>query len=905
MRYGRAVVVLPALLIGVLCSFGPTASLAQAANHPEYVWWQAEKPATTNFPSHCWLSASTPGEKAKLSGGQWLAFSGKATATPLYATYNVQVLPGGRYHFWVRKCWQYGPFKWRFDHQPWRICTNHEVLINETPVRPYFPADWVNLGRVTLLAGTHRFKLVQLTPPGQGYNAAYDCFALVRGAFFPQGHLRPGQSLQQAMPGWFCWNPTPTQPNQPGGLNLRYLNEQIAGEHGYVRREDGHFVLGSGQPVRFWGVDVGNSNTDVGHAYINIMARRLARCGVNMVRYHDSLLTSGLGTSRISLRKLHHLQYLVYALKRQGIYLDLSFYYVLAIDAHRLGLAGYKPGQQPFGLLEFDPRLQQLYRQWLTTILTTADPYNGVPLGQNPAVAIVENQNEDSLLFWTFSRKSFSPQSWHELERQYSTWLTRRYGSVAAAMNAWGHVANKRDDPAQGLTGLYSAWFMTSQAMTKLPQMRKRISDQVHFLTDTQRLFYQSVDSYLRRNLHYRGLITCSNWITADAQTLDALERYTYQPGDVMDHHGYFAGPHTGKFAAWSVAVGQSFRSRAAVLSPDAMPFNQITERGYPTYISEIGFDNPNRWRADGVMLAAAYGRLADLSGLCFFCIGNDSLVDQRMKEFQDCSPAAIGQFPAAALLFRGDMLRRGPVVFEQALTLRQLFALHGSAAAGPANMDPQWLGNNTAANGRGAAGAYASGQRFNPLLFNVGRIVRSEGAARFSQHMTNCRQYINTDAGTVKAATGQLFWNYHTGFVTLNSPQARGVIGFLKKAGRVQLGNVVFNSSNAFGAILLVAMDNRPIAQSHKMLLQVMTREKPFGFKVRNHVITAMGAGPWNIRNIAATVAVPSLPGAPLAITALDENGNPLPTAVLAQRKGSRRVVHLLPNCLYYILRR
>ncbi len=304
-------------------------------------------------------------------------------------------------------------------------------------------------------------------------------------------------------------------------------------------------------------------------------------------------------------------------------------------------------------------------------------------------------------------------------------------------------------------------------------------------------------------------------------------------------------------------------------------------------------------------MLAAAYGRLLDLSGLCFFCIGSDSLVDQRMKEFQDCSPAVIGQFPAAALLFRGDMLKRGPVIFEQALTLRQLFALHGSAQAGPANMDPQWLAGNSAATVHAPAGTDTSGRRFNPLLFDVGRIVRSEGAARFSQRVMNTSQYINTAAGTVKAASGELFWNYHAGWVTLNSPEARGVIGFLKKAGPVQLGHVVFKSNNEFGAILLIAMDKRPISQSRKMLLQVMTREKPFGFKVRGPVITAMGAGPWNIRNVSATVAVPSLPGSPLSITPLDENANPLSTAILVQSKGLQRVIHLLPNCLYYLLRR
>jgi len=885
--------------VALACYLGVTAAMG----NPRFIWWQAEKPAATNFPKHTWLSASSPTQKAKLSGGQWLTFSGKAGSTPLFANYTITLTHGGTWRFWVRKCGQYGPFEWHFDHQPWKTCTSSEALIDETPVRPFFPADWVYLGRVTLSRGVHGLRLVEITPPGQRYNAAYDCFTLVRGNFFPQGKLRPGRRLQNAMPRWFCWNPSPDAPPSSDGLNLRYLNESTAGQHGYVRRKGNQFVLGSGQPVRFWGVGVGNNNINAPKAYIRLMARRLARCGVNIVRFHGNLLSAQPGTPHISMRKLHRLQYLVYALKRQGIYLDLSCYYVLWLDARRLGFTGYKRGQHPFGLLEFEPRLQRLYQQWLSELLTTPDPYNHVPLENNPALAIVEVQNEESLLFWTFSRGNFSQQTWRGLERQYAWWLKHRCGSLAWAQRAWGNVKNKRDNPAAGIMGLYDAWFMTGQALKKLPQLRRRICDQVRFLAHLQRSFYKNMADYLHRGLHYRGMVSASNWITADARTLDAIERYTYQPGDLMDHHGYFAGPHTGRFAAWAVQKGQSFRSRAAVLSPTAMPFNIISERGYPTCMSEIGFDNPNRWRADGVMLASCYGRLEGLSALNFFCVGSDTLVDLHMKEFQDCSPAVIAQFPAAALIFRRGLLARGPIVVSESLSLKRLFSLNGSAAAGPPTMDAQWIGKIPHPSD-GKLTTPGQDQLFNPLLFDVGRLVRTEGSTYSSIHWQNCSRYINYRDGTVAAATGQLFWNYHLGVVRVNSPQVRGVIGFLSKAGKVRLGTIVIQSANTFGTIMLVAMDNRPLGVSKKMLLQVMTREKPFGFTVRNHVITAMGTGPWNIRDIHATVSFLNADNR-MTITPLGADGNPLPKSIPLQRTRNAAVLKLLPNVLYYIIRR
>ena len=34
-------------------------------------------------------------------------------------------------------------------------------------------------------------------------------------------------------------------------------------------------------------------------------------------------------------------------------------------------------GKQAFGLLVFEPRLQEIYKSWIKQSLTTPDPYNG------------------------------------------------------------------------------------------------------------------------------------------------------------------------------------------------------------------------------------------------------------------------------------------------------------------------------------------------------------------------------------------------------------------------------------------------------------------------------------------------------------------------------------------------
>src|SRR5206468_9911910 len=55
--------------------------------------------------------------------------------------------------------------------------------------------------------------------------------------------------------GWFPFDPKPdTFADSP--IDLRFLNEKFAGEHGFIEAKDGHFIhAANGQPVRFWAVN--------------------------------------------------------------------------------------------------------------------------------------------------------------------------------------------------------------------------------------------------------------------------------------------------------------------------------------------------------------------------------------------------------------------------------------------------------------------------------------------------------------------------------------------------------------------------------------------------------------------------------------------------------------------------
>ncbi len=201
-----------------------------------------------------------------------------------------------------------------------------------------------------------------------------------------------------------------------------------------------------------------------------------------MIRFHGSLYDKSDPT-KIDPKQLDNLFYLVAAMKRNGIYTYLSFYYPLWLDASnpKFALPGYDKlkNKNPFALLYFDPRMQELYHAWATQILTTPNPYTNVPLAQDPALAIIEIVNEDSLFFWTFSQKNIPPTQWNELEVQFTNWLNIKYGSST------DHAA------------LYSAYAMTRQGAARFAN--PRIPDQVRFLAENPAKFLRLDHALLQR----------------------------------------------------------------------------------------------------------------------------------------------------------------------------------------------------------------------------------------------------------------------------------------------------------------------------------------------------------------------------------------------------------------------
>ncbi|MBM3214095.1 hypothetical protein FJZ36_04190 [Candidatus Poribacteria bacterium] len=869
-----------------------------------WVWWEGENPIETNFPDSSWFSSSTfPETRDLLSGGEWLTNAGERTGDEAYAIYDVAVPADGQYDLWTRKFWKHGPFRWRFGTDEWRICGRDVSLADDTYLRTHLGAHWVYLGTIDLREGNARFELRLLAGPGENLTAAFDAFLLTQDAFLPNGKLKPGERSAKADPGYFPFEPGLDPFSDSALLDLRSLNEAAAGEHGFVQRDGARFVLGDGTPVRFWGVNVSANNAGQDRKSVAYLARKLAKLGVNCVRYHGPLFDASGDPAIIDARKLDDLHYLIAAMKSEGIYTFLSFYFPLWFDIRpSYGIDGYETieNKKPFALLFFDERMQAIYRSWLDGIFSTPNPYTGVPLSQEPAVSVVELQNEDSFFFWTFTQKNVPAVHWERLERRFAHWLEGRYGSLANALESWGSATHP-DDAAGGRAGIFEAWHMTRDgSRAGGPDKTRRIGDQVRFLTELQREFYEQTIRHLRDDLGSQSLVSPSNWHVTDGPTLDALERYTYGAGEVIDRHGYFGGKHDGEGSGYAVRVEHTFENTAAVQNPTNLPFNVFQTGDYPHTVSEIGWPQPNRFRADMTFLASAYGSLQDIDGFYFFAVGSNFLRDTSMAKFQVGSPVVAGSFPAAALQYRRGDVAAGVPAIRQVLRLDDLFAMQGSGAATPEALDALRAADVP-------ADARVSGpvSTFDPLSFAVGPVVRVFGENPADSTQAAMSHYIDRSAQVVRSLTGELEWRYGVGIATVDTPRSQGAVGFLAKAGPIALGDVTIECRNEFGSVSVISLDGLPLAESRRILVQTLTEDRPYGFRQEGERIASLGGSPFGVAEIRATVKFPRANGRPIQVVALDENGYVRPRGKTAPPDAADGSVltELNPDAIYHVL--
>jgi hypothetical protein len=732
------------------------------------------------------------------------------------------------------------------------------------------------------------------------------------------------QSQDRVAPGSPTWNflPPPDEFSSRALLDLRSLNEVVAGQSGFVRiGGDGGFLRGDGAPLRFWAV-----NTDVARSPFVAKplgpktapdlarhARFLAKRGVNMVRLFRQLSPSLESHPDAAITDINEAERdstwrAVAAMRKEGIYTTISPYWAALMKFSKAwGIPG-GADQPAWGLLFFDKTLQHGYKTWLKKLLTETNPHTGIPLAQDPSVALLEIQNEDSLLFWT--SVGIKGAQREALERLYGAFLTKKYGSLAQAVAAWKGDRASGDASDAGRPALLHLWELTKAGAGG---HGVRLSDQTEFYARTMHDFNRGIVDYLRGELGVRQLINAGNWRTASNVRLSDVERWSYTSADVDAANVYTGGVHQGPNNGWALLNGDRFTSESVLLNPKAMPVNLKQTAGRPMLVTEGAWVMPNGYAAEGPFLVAAYSSLNGVAGYYWFNTGDEGWAQPQsanghmpsQAKWVIATPETLGSFPALALAYRKGYLKRGaPTVIENRV-LQDLWDRKTPILAEEASFDPNRDAGDIAPASSVKTGIPSDAFLVGPVLIAFGADPARSRAAPLSG---------SVGGGLVRANTGEILLNAKAGFCTIDAPKVQGVAAHFARAPVHQLSDVRFNSGNAFGAATAVSLDDAPLRTSKHILVQYATESRPTGWEqvparvaiqgqaaVDGMEIKSYGRAPWQVVSADLSVAIRNL-GLSSA-TVLDMNGMALATVSL-ERSSEQVVFRFPPAAMYVVLR-
>ncbi len=194
--------------------------------------------------------------------------------------------------------------------------------------------------------------------------------------------------------------------------DVSFLNTKPAGANGLIVSRDGHFVeTKTGKRIRFLGTNFAARAAFPSHADAEKVAARIAKLGINLVRMHhmdnvdwgqpDSIWDySYKDRQHISAAQLDRLDYLIAQLKKNGVYVNLNLHVsrqFSAADGFPESVSQIKFGYDK-RVDEFDARMIALQKQYAHDLLTHVNPYTGLAYASDPAIAMVEINNENSLV---------------------------------------------------------------------------------------------------------------------------------------------------------------------------------------------------------------------------------------------------------------------------------------------------------------------------------------------------------------------------------------------------------------------------------------------------------------------------------------------------------------------------
>ncbi|MFG0249953.1 MAG: hypothetical protein ACF8OB_13775 [Phycisphaeraceae bacterium JB051] len=294
----------------------------------------------------------------------------------------------------------------------------------------------------------------------------------------------PTLAMAQTNGDWFTFSPPWDDATPNTIIDMSHLNAKPAGKNGWIK-VDGHTFIESdtGKRVRFLG-----TNTTAWHCFptqdqAEKIAARMAKFGINIVRLHhmdnrwDIKSGSSIwklddnGALHIDENQLDKMDYFVAQLKKHGIYVNINLKVsklVSAADGFPEGIKDLKTHYHK-RVDRFDPQMIEHQKNFARELLTHVNPYTKLAYTDDPAVAVVEINNENGLLGEAWGNIAMDMENFPEpfntqLLMQWNDWLNKQYSSDQQLAKAW---SNENDAQTEPVFRENELWKFSTQGKSK------------------------------------------------------------------------------------------------------------------------------------------------------------------------------------------------------------------------------------------------------------------------------------------------------------------------------------------------------------------------------------------------------------------------------------------------------
>lgn len=638
-------------------------------------------------------------------------------------------------------------------------------------------------------------------------------------------------------------------------IDLSFLLDAPAGKHGFLRVQDGHLATGDGKRIRLWGVNI--TDWSPGSRQIPtkedapLWAATLARFGVNSVRFQfldlqtpRGLIKSGDGTRTLDADQFDREDYFIAELEKRGIYIDFN----LLVGRPYSEADGVRDAKQLHegakGVSLYDARLIELQKEYARQLLTHHNPYTKLEYTEDPAVAIVEINNEDAINVGFHAPSKFYET---ELIGLYNQWLTQhRSPEQIAALRTLAGTVGSEPIPLVNRFG----------QPARTPS--DRLYTEAEFYTDLQKGYFDEMENYLKETLGSHSLVIATADHSHKASGYPLLLAESSM--DVIDGHTYWQHPED--YVKKSPMVNDPTNSTVVELARSAIA-------GTPYTVSEVNNAYPNDYAGEGIPILAAYADLQDWDGIFWYTFEPKS--DPAWKPYIgdpfdiSLDPVRMPELAAGALMFLRSDVAKARRLDERSYSRDQVF----DSLLLPTTDRP----------------FFTPGYPLDQPLEDEVRISSFNGPPT--------KPYVEASIlNPIVSDTHQLRWYsspQKTGLVTVDTPRSEALIGFVK-AGNQQLSTLRADVNNNFCTILLSSLDEQPIEASSNLLLIAGGPVENTGqvWNVARTDVVAWGQAPTLVEPVTGTISLRNLHAArAVSVQPIDGAGQPLGPPIPAKAVG------------------